>query len=160
MACCAPPWRAPRPKRSWSSTAVLNLADHDMAQPFRLLGGLLQLTNTTGAARLVVDSADALDFGATGLEIDYPPFNLDVAPAMRAGLRDLPRPGHAVRLAHLLHTWRVADNATLALAGTACSARLLTPIDAPAKRSSQAADRWNSRGCCANWGGWLFHRWQ
>lgn len=100
-------------------TAALNLAGHDMAQPFRLLGGLLQLTNTTGAARLVVDGADALDFGATGLEIDYPPFNLDVAfsnaaPDACLTFRDLAtlyaRPTSCV--------WRVADNATLALAGT------------------------------------------
>ncbi|MDD4175301.1 MAG: hypothetical protein PHN34_13770, partial [Kiritimatiellae bacterium] len=100
-------------------TAVLNLADHDMAQPFRLLGGLLQLTNTTGAARLVVDSADALDFGATGLEIDYPPFNLDVAfsnaaPEACLTFRDLV----TLYAWPTSCTWRVADNATLALAGT------------------------------------------
>ena len=100
-------------------SAVLNLADHDMAQPFRLTGGLLQLTNTTGAARLIVDGANDLVFGATGLEIDYPPFNLDVAfsnaaPDACLTFRDL-----ATLYAWPTScAWRVADNATLALAGT------------------------------------------
>jgi hypothetical protein len=35
-----------------------------------------------------VDGADDLVFGATGLDIDYPPFNLDVVLAT-------PRPTHA-----------------------------------------------------------------
>jgi len=106
------------PKILVEGTAVLNLADHDMVQPFRLLGGLMQLTNTTGAAQLVVDSADELVFGATGLAIDYPPFNLDVAFSNAA-------PGASLTFRDLITlyawptscVWRVADNAMIALAG-------------------------------------------
>ena len=87
-------------------TAVLNLADHDMAQPFRLLGGLLQLTNTTGAACRG-------QCGRAGLRGDRPRNRLSALQSGRGlqqcragGVPDLPRPGHAVRLAHLLHLAR------------------------------------------------------
>ena len=107
------------PKTLVEGTVVLKLADHDMAQPFRLPGGLMQLTNTTGAAQLVVDGADELVFGATSLFIDYPPFNLDVAfsnatPEACLTFRDLV----TLYAWPTSCTWRVADNAMLALAGT------------------------------------------
>ena len=107
------------PKTLVEGTVVLNLADHGMAQPFRLPGGLMQLTNTTGTAQLVVDGADELVFGATGLEIDYPPFNLDVAfsnaaPEACLTFRDLV----TLYAWPTSCTWRVADNAMIALAGT------------------------------------------
>ena len=107
------------PKTLVEGTVVLKLADHDMAQPFRLPGGLMQLTNTTGAAQLVVDGADELVFGATGLEINYPPFNLDVAfsnatPEACLTFRDLV----TLYAWPTSCAWRVADNAMLALAGT------------------------------------------
>ncbi len=99
--------------------ASFDLSGYDMALPLRLTGGLIPLTNTTGTARLVVDGADAIDFGATGLDIDYPPFNLDVAfssaaPDACLTFRDLVTL-YAWPTSCL---WRVADNATLALAGT------------------------------------------
>ena len=107
------------PKTLVEGTVVLKLADHDMAQPFRLPGGLMQLTNTTGTAQLVVDGADELVFGATGLEINYPPFNLDVAfsnatPEACLTFRDLV----TLYAWPTSCAWRVADNAMLALAGT------------------------------------------
>jgi hypothetical protein len=102
-----------------ADTATLDLAEHDMALPFRLTGGLIPLTNTAASARLVVDGASELAFGAAGLDINYPPFNADVvfsnAPdAAALTFRDLATlyafPTSCV--------WRVADGAMLALAGT------------------------------------------
>ncbi len=98
--------------------ASLDLTAYDMAAPLRLIGGLMPLTNTVSNARLVVDGQGELTFGAKGLDIDYPPFGADVAFSNAATVTGVVFRDLSTVLAWPTScTWRVAEDATLALGG-------------------------------------------
>jgi hypothetical protein len=98
--------------------ATFDLTGYDMATPLRMIGGLIPLTNTAYTARLVVNGQGELTFGASGLDINYPPFNSDVVFSNTPSVT-----GVTFRDQCMLYAWptscpwRVASGATLALAG-------------------------------------------
>jgi len=98
--------------------ATFDLAGYDMAAPLRLAGGLIPLTNAAVTAKLIVNGQGQLSFGASGLDINYPPFNSDVVFSNAASVTGVTFLDQSTVFAWPTSCpWRVADGATLALAG-------------------------------------------
>ncbi|HNX34060.1 MAG TPA: hypothetical protein PKM57_05495 [Kiritimatiellia bacterium] len=98
--------------------ATFDLTGYDMAAPLRLAGGLIPLTNAAVTAKLTVNGQGELSFGASGLDINYPPFNSDVVFSNAASVTGVTFLDQSTVFAWPTScAWRVADGATLALAG-------------------------------------------
>jgi len=107
------------PQKTMIATeATFDLTGYDMAEPLRLTGGLIPLTNTALTAKLIVNGQGDLTFGANGLDINYPPFNSDVVFSNAASVAGLTFRDQCMLYAWPTScAWNVASGATLALAG-------------------------------------------
>jgi len=101
-----------------SGTVSFDLAGQGLAAPLAITGGLLSQPNSA-RAKVTVSGAGALAFGTTGLEINFPPFNVDVAFEGVGNPDGITFCGQSTIIAWPTScVWRIAENATVALYGT------------------------------------------